>query len=111
MLTIQPKFTHYSNTRQIAFRGEAPSNEDKIYEEKQKHYAKQVEELDKLIQDKHTNNTLKKVLKGSKVVSEGLLEGWAVAWGAHKGAKIVKPSILVKGSDLSLIHISEPTRL
>ena len=108
MLTIKPKFTNYSNTRQIAFRGEAPSNEDKIYEEKQKHYAKQVEELDKLIQDKHTNNTLKKVLKGSKVVSEGLLEGWAVAWGAHKGAKIVKPSILVKGSDSKLYKVLSP---
>ncbi len=108
MLTIQPKFTHYSNTRQIAFRGEDPSNEDKIYEEKQKHYAKQVEELDELIQDKHTNKTFKKVLKGSKVVSEGLLEGWAVAWGAHKGAKIVKPSILVKGADSKLYKVLSP---
>ena len=36
MLTIQPKFTHYSNTRQIAFRGEDLSDDDKIYQEKQK---------------------------------------------------------------------------
>ena len=66
MLTIQPKITNYSNTRQIAFRSENSFNEDKIYEEKQKHYAKQVEELDQLIQDKHTTlepfNTFLKVL-------------------------------------------------
>lgn len=108
MLTIQPKITNYSNTRQIAFRSENSFNEDKIYEEKQKHYAKQVEELDQLIQDKHTNNTFKKVLKGSKVVSEGLLEGWAVAWGAHKGAKIVKPSIITKGADSKLYKALNP---
>lgn len=108
MLTIQPKFTHYSNTRQIAFRGEDPSNEDKIYQEKQEHYKKQVEELDNLMNDKYTNTTFKKVLKGSKVVSEGLLEGWAVAWGAHKGAKIIKPSFIAKGADSKVYKVLAP---
>lgn len=108
MLTIQPKFTHYSNTRQIAFRGEDLSDDDKIYQEKQEHYKKQVEELDNLMNDKYTNTTFKKVLKGSKVISEGLLEGWAVAWGAHKGAKIIKPSFIAKGADSKVYKVLAP---
>lgn len=110
MLTIQPKITHYSNTRKIAFKGDdgLSYDENKFYENKVKHYEAQTAELEELISDKHTNKTLKKVLKGSKVISEGLLEGWAVAWGAHKGAKIVKPSILTKGADSKLYKVLNP---
>lgn len=114
MLTIQPRITHYSNTRNIAFRGnekpeaEELTAEERLYRMKRNRYEKQVAQLDNLIQDKQTNNYLKKILKACKVVSEGLLEGWAVAWGAHKGAKIVKPSIIAKGAESKTYKFLRP---
>ncbi len=102
MLTIQPKITQYSNTQKITFKSsnaEAVSNglteeENKFYESKTKHYEKQVQAFDNLIHDTHTPNTFKKALKVFKIISEGLLEGWAVAWGAAKGANIMKSSAI-----------------
>lgn len=102
MLTIQPKITQYSNTPKIAFKSSnadavinrLTDEENKFYEGKTKHYEKQVQDFDNLINDTHTPNTLKKALKVFKIISEGLLEGWAVAWGASKGAKIMKSSAI-----------------
>ena len=95
MLTIQPKVAQYPQ-RNISFRNSDVYDED-FYKEKTKYYENQTKEFDELIGDQKTPNSFKKVLKGFKVVSEGLLEGWAVAWGASKGAKVIK-SAFVKGA-------------
>lgn len=103
MLTIQPNFTTRP-VRQIAFKSEGvdaaagndPSNDE--YQEKVKYYEKKVNEFDDALKDKDTPTILKKLIKVFKVASEALLEGWAVAWGAKKGADVIKPS-MVKGVD------------
>lgn len=101
MLTIQPKFTQYSQQQRnnIAFKSAEMAGipEDSFYEDKTRYYKDQIREFDTLIEDEHTPNAFKKVLKGFRVVSEGLLEGCAVAWGASKGAKVIK-SAAVKGA-------------
>lgn len=104
MLTIQPNFTTAKPVKKIAFK----SNEDdaatetyavingrseaenRFYQMKVSHYEKQVEDFDKALQDKDTPTLLKRAIKVFKVASEALLEGWAVAWGAKKGAKVIK---------------------
>ena len=93
MLTIQPKITQYSQQRnQISFKNTEAIGipDDSFYRDKQNYYENQIREFDELIEDEHTPNAFKKVLKGFRVVSEGLLEGCAVAWGASKGAKVIK---------------------
>ena len=100
MLTIQPKITQYSQQRnQISFKNTEAMGipDDSFYRDKQNYYENQIREFDELIEDEHTPNAFKKVLKGFRVVSEGLLEGCAVAWGASKGAKVIK-SAAVKGA-------------
>ncbi len=98
MLTIQPKFTSYSqNNLTFKSSGLATLN-DSEYENKVKYYENQSREFDNLIEDKHTPDAFKKLLTGSKIVSEALLEGWAVAWGASKGAKVMKNSFM-KGAN------------
>ncbi len=100
MLTIQPKITQYSQQRSnVSFksREDAGIPDDAFYKEKQAYYEDQIREFDSLIEDEHTPTAFKKVLKGFRVVSEGLLEGCAVAWGASKGAKVIK-SAAVKGA-------------
>ncbi len=96
MLTIQPNFTA-KPVRKIAFKGEgaAASNsltdeENSFYQKKINYYEKQVKDFDEAIQDKDTPTVFKKIIKVFKVASEALLEGWAVAWGAKKGAKVIK---------------------
>lgn len=94
MLTIQPKFTPYSQNNLTFKSSDIAILNDVEYENKVKYYENQTKEFDNLIEDKHTPDALKKVLAGSKIVSEGLLEGWAVAWGASKGAKVMKSSFM-----------------
>lgn len=100
MLTIQPKITQYSQQRNnVSFKSREDGGipDDSFYKEKQAYYEDQIREFDTLIEDEYTPNAFKKVLKGFRVVSEGLLEGCAVAWGASKGAKVIK-SAAVKGA-------------
>ena len=100
MLTIQPKITQYAQQRNnVSFKSSEVAGipDDNFYRDKQDYYQNQIREFDTLIEDEHTPTAFKKVLKGFRVVSEGLLEGCAVAWGASKGAKVIK-SAAVKGA-------------
>lgn len=105
MLTIQPKITQYAQQRNnVSFKGSEAVGipDDSFYRDKQDYYENQIREFDTLIEDKHTPDSFKKVLKGFRVVSEGLLEGCAVAWGASKGAKVIK-SAAVKGASSDFV--------
>lgn len=89
MLTVQPKFTNQSSYK-TSFKGEADFiNEDK-YNEKKAYYQNQKIEFDNIINDEYVPEGMKKGAKVFKVASEGILEGWAVAWGATKGGKFLK---------------------
>lgn len=92
MLSIQPKFTQYATAKQTAFgmRNPQETPEDRYFENKTNYYKEQTQAFDEALLNEHTPDVMKKVIKGFKVVSEGLLEGWAVAWGASKGLKIIK---------------------
>lgn len=98
MLTIQPKFTQNVQFSKAnpSFRSADDSiiPSDSYYKSQTNYYENQIKELDDLIDNEHTPNTFKKVLKGFRVASEGLLEGCAVAWGASKGAKVIKSSTM-----------------
>lgn len=91
MLTIQPNF------RNTSFRGESALIDKATYEEKQRYYTQQKREFEEIINDEHIPETMKKGAKVFKVASEGILEGWAVAWGASKGADMMKTG-MVKAS-------------
>jgi len=94
MLTIQPNFTNQSLRRVPAFKGETGQTpEDKYYQEKINFYENGKKEFENLINDDKTAKPLKKLAKTFKVISEMLLEGWAVAWGASKGARFMKASV------------------
>lgn len=116
MLTIQPNVVTYSNKRPVHFRanenGVAGSffdgdiTED-LYNEKSNFYKSQIREFDKSINDEHTPDFMKKVLKGFRIVSEALLEGWAVAWGASKGSKVIKSSVVKNVEEVAGKHAQE----
>ena len=108
MLTIQPSFTT-KPVRKIAFKGEGaesaeangttaandPSDtENRFYQSKVNHYEQQVKGYEEALEDENTPNMLKRVIKIFKVASEALLEGWAVAWGAKKGANVIKTPLV-----------------
>lgn len=98
MLTIQPKFTTQAyNAGKIPFKGEGFSvetTEDKLYDEKTKYYEKQKNEFEKLKKDVNASGTFKTILSGFSTISSALFEGWMVAWGASKGAKFLKGSVI-----------------
>lgn len=98
MLTIQPNITHSSKVRALPFKGEnktvTPEREDAFYQDKTQFYENQIKDLDKSLNDEKTPDAFKKIIKGFKIISEGLLEGWAVAWGASKGSRVVKSSVV-----------------
>lgn len=106
MLSIQPKVTDYSGKRQLYFRGEAltptldAADWNTKYEYKTNFYESQIKEFDKSINDKQTPDMMKKILKGFKVVSEALLEGWAVTWGATKGARVIKSAVVTSNGKI-----------
>lgn len=116
MLTIQPNVVNYSNKRPIHFRGEENGvagslldgdiTED-LYNEKSNFYKSQIREFDKSINDEHTPDFMKKVLKGFRIISEALLEGWAVAWGASKGSKVIKSSVVKNVEEVAGKHAQE----
>lgn len=94
MLTIQPKISNYHQSQKnLYFRGDDNDN-GRIFEEKVDFYENQIKEYDEAISDKHTPKQLKKIMKCFRIISEALLEGWAVAWGASKGSKLIKSSIV-----------------
>jgi hypothetical protein len=97
MLTIQPKFTHLSNSRPIAFRSEGSVDnevDEGSLKTKADFYERKVREFDETLGDTKAPKTLKTMAKVFKVVSEALFEGWLVAWGATKGSNVVKSAIL-----------------
>lgn len=96
MLTIQPKISAYHHSpKALSFKSNEGIEEDtKLFEEKTRFYEDQVEEYNEAIKDKHTPEPLKKIMKGFRILSEALLEGWAVAWGTSKGSKVIKSSII-----------------
>ena len=112
MLTIQPNLADRS-VRQVTFRADAGSD-NRLYEEKTHYYEKQVKDFEDALENKDTPETLKKIIKVFKVVSEALLEGWAVAWGAKKGSDVIKSPIMkgvnskyVKGAGKVFKNIGE----
>lgn len=98
MLTVQPKIANYVNSKPVSFKAlddEMSQNDlrgENYYKEKVDYYSQQVREFENLAQDLTSPPPVRKTMKAFRVVSEALLEGWAVAWGASKGAKILKPS-------------------
>ena len=104
MLTIQPKFTNYTAPKAISFKanGDETFDGEDLYKEKVDFYKKQTAEFEKMSNDSTNPDSLKKMMKGFRVVSEALLEGWAVAWGASKGSKILKSSV-ISGSKTNFV--------
>ena len=99
MLTIQPKITNYTNSRLAFGSGEASDAEanknDEFYKQKIDFYKKQKQEYDNLLNENSTApKGFKAVIRGFKIISEALLEGWALAWGVRKGSKVMKTSVL-----------------
>lgn len=91
MLTIQPNFT-----RNTAFRGEKNLVDQETYEAKKKYYQDKQREFNEILDDENIPEGMKKGAKVCKVASEGILEGWAVAWGASKGASMLKSPKVMK---------------
>lgn len=91
MLTIQPNFT-----RNTAFKGEKNLVDQETYEQKKKYYQDKQREFNEILDDENIPEGMKKGAKICKVASEGILEGWAVAWGASKGASMLKSPKVMK---------------
>lgn len=107
MLTVQPKFTNYTAPKAISFKSNdedyvGGAKGEEYYKEKVDFYKKQAAEFERMSEDSTNPDSLKKMMKGFRVASEALLEGWAVAWGASKGSKILKASV-ISGSKTKFI--------
>ena len=100
MLTVQPKFTNYSNNtidfraKEIEIDAIKDKKRDDFFQEKVDYYKDQAKEFDKMSKDTNTPTTFRKAMKALRIVSEALLEGWAVAWGASKASKMLKSSAM-----------------
>jgi len=91
MLTIQPNFTTKQNyTKPLHFKGESKPLTEEYVNEQKEFFKKQIKEADKILNDKETSETLKKWAKKCKIASKGIIEGWAVLWGATRGAQFAK---------------------
>lgn len=91
MLTVQPNFTTKYVQKPVNFKGGSTYElTEDLYNQKSDFYKQQIRDLDEVIDNEKTPSALKKFAKTAKVVSEAVLEGWAVAWGAKKGANILK---------------------
>ena len=98
MLTIQPNLTSYSKPM-VSFKSKNyDEGSEGYFKEKVDYYTQQAKEFEELSQDSNSPSGFRKAMKVFRVISEALLEGWAVAWGASKGAKILKSSV-IKGAD------------
>lgn len=100
MLTVQPKISNYSSSattfgaKEIDIEALKDKKRDDYFQEKVDYYKSQAQEFDKMSQSSYTPTTFKKAMKALRIVSEALLEGWAVAWGASKASKMVKSSAM-----------------
>lgn len=88
MLTIQPNFTNYSS--KPVFKGDAFALDEQGYKKEKDYYKKKSEEFDRIMNDDYLPKTAKKGAKIFKIVSEGILKGMAVAWGASVSASMLK---------------------
>lgn len=93
MLKVQPTNIMHSSSRTPSFKGGDIGIDEQTYNEKKNYYTKQNREFDEILQDQYVPEGMKKGVKVFKIVSEGILEGWAVAWAASKGAKFAKSGI------------------
>ncbi len=90
MLTIQPKFTA-GNAFRPSFRAEdADFLTEDNYNEERDFFEKQIDGFDDIINDEYMPEKMKKGVKFLRIISEGILEGWAVAWGAKKGINFLR---------------------
>lgn len=92
MLKIQPNLTV-----KTAFKPSFRSNDEEFltqerFDEEKDFYEKQIDGFDEIIDDKYIPSGMKKAAKVLRIISEGILEGWAVAWGAKKGINFLKHS-------------------
>jgi hypothetical protein len=98
MLTVQPNFTRTSNLKPVAFGSEAPAiavdADESLLKEKADFYQRKISEFDETIRDSNAPKTLKTMAKVFKVASEGLFQGWLVAWGATKGSNVIKSAVI-----------------
>ncbi len=96
MLSVQPSITNQTIRKAPVFKGELSSNniDDNSYKSKRDYYEGQKNEFESILNDENTVKPLKNIARVFKVISEILFEGWAVAWGASKGAKFVKTSVV-----------------
>ncbi len=96
MLSIQPSITNQTIRKAPVFKGDTSSNtiDEHLYESKRDYYEGQKNEFESILNDERTVKPLKDIARVFKVISEILFEGWAVAWGASKGAKFVKSSVV-----------------
>ena len=90
MLTIQPKI-QVANHQKLSFKGvDNLENDRAFYEEKQDYFEQQARDFEELENDRHTPKALKPVMKGLKILSEAVVEGFAVLWATKKGASFIK---------------------
>lgn len=94
MLAIQPTGISQTASKYQNFKGESYALDDETYSNKRRYYESQRDECDELIEDKYLPRSVKNAVKVGKVVAEGSLEGWAVAWAATKGAKFSKTMVV-----------------
>lgn len=104
MLTIQPKITSYSKPA-VSFKANE-GNDENYFKEKVDYYKQKAKEYEAMASDSNTPKGFRKVMRGFGVISEALLEGWAVAWGASKGAKILKSGV-IKGAESKFVKHSK----
>ena len=97
MLTVQPNLVQ-PRKNITSFRGDTTSRlsseENDFYKGKTDYYQNQINDFNEVLEDDHTPKTFKKIIKGFKVVSEALFEGWMVAWGIKKGSAVTKAPIM-----------------
>jgi hypothetical protein len=90
MLTIQPNLTTKTySSRNVSFRNLEDISESD-YRNQEHFYEGQIREANKIINSEHSPEILKKGMNWVKIISNGILEGWAVLWGAAVGAKTIK---------------------
>ena len=91
MIKVQPNFISKSAYKPAFRAQEEYFTQDKFDEEKD-FYEQQIEGFNDIIDDKYVPSGIKKAAKVLRIISEGILEGWAVAWGAKKGINFLKSS-------------------
>lgn len=90
MLSIQPNQISQTASKYQTFKGSSCVLDEETYANRRSYYENQKHECDELLEDQYLPKGFKNAVKVGKVVSEGILEGWAVAWAATKGAKFSK---------------------